>query len=187
VPTPRLYRVLPWLAGARAGAAGHPLHRASRQGAGRVDNPEHYAVLYVSDAAAGAVAEAFGNHAVWTPMLLLGRPDLPGSVRALATFDVARIETLDLDDARRLVERELRPSAVVARDRAVTQSWALRVYREKRWAGIRWWSHYDSRWGSFGFWDVSRLKLVDIVPLAPEHSALAEAASALSRPWRERP
>jgi hypothetical protein len=126
------------VAGARKGEAGHALHRARRQGAGRVDNPEHYRVLYASDAEAGAVAEAFGNHAVWTPLLLGGRPDLPGSVRALATFEAAGIEALDLDDARRLVERELRPSAVVARDRSLTQRWALRIFEEKRWAGIRW-------------------------------------------------
>jgi hypothetical protein len=152
-----------------------------------VDNPEHYRVLYAADAAAGALAEAFGNHAVWTPMLLGGRPDLRGSVRALATFDAAGVEALDLDDARRLVERKLRPSAVVARDRSLTQGWALRIYREKRWAGIRWWSHYDSRWGSFGLWDVSKLKIADVTPLTPDHPALLEAAEALSRPWRERP
>jgi hypothetical protein len=179
--------VLPWVAGARKGEAGHPLHRASRQGAGRVDNPEHYRVLYASDAAAGAVAEAFGNHAVWTAMLLRGRPDLPGSIRALATFDAAGIEALDLDDARRLVERELRPSAVVARDRSLTQRWALRIFEERRWAGIRWWSHYDSRWGSFGLWDVAKLTLLDVAPLVSDHPALVEAAAALSRPWRDRP
>jgi len=184
VPTPRVYRVLPWVARARRGETGHPLHRASRQGAGRVDNPEHYRVLYVSDAEAGAVAEAFGNHAVWTEMLLRGRPDLPGSVRALATFDAAGTETLDLDDARRLVEWELRPSAVAARDRSVTQRWALRVFEENRWAGIRWWSHYDSRWGSFGLWNVSTLKLLDVAPLASDHPALVEAAATLARPWK---
>ena len=185
--TPSLYRVFPWVAGARKGDAGHPLHRASPQGAGRVDNPEHYRVLYASDAAAGAVAEAFGNHAIWTPMLLGGRPDLPGSVRALATFDAARVEALDLDDARRLVERALRPSEVVSRDRAATQKWALRIHQEKKWAGTRWWSRYDSRWGSFGLWDLAKLKLLDVAPLTHEHPALVEASAALSRPWRERP
>jgi hypothetical protein len=94
---------------------------------------------------------------------------------------------IDLDDANRLVERELRPSAVVARDRSLTQRWALRIFEEKRWAGIRWWSHYDSRWGSFGLWDIAKLKLVEVVPLEPGHPALVEAAAALSRPWRGRP
>ncbi len=184
--TPRLYRVLPWVAGARKGEAGHPMHRSSRQGAGRIDNPEHYRVLYASDAAAGAVAEAFGNHAVWTPLLLLGRPDLAGSVRALATFDAAGIDAVDLDDPSRLVERELRPSAVVARDRSLTQRWALRIFEERRWAGIRWWSPYDSRWGSFGLWDLSKLKLLGAVPLERNHPALLEAAAVLARPWRDR-
>ncbi len=185
MPTSRLYRVFPWLENARPEEPGHPLHASPRQGAGRVDNPERYSVLYASDSPAGAVAEAFASHATWTPWLLGGRPDMPGSLRALATFDAAEIEALDLDDARRLVERKLRPSSIVARDRATTQAWALRIHDEGRWSGVRWWSYWDSRWGSFGLWDFRRLGVVDVTPLSRGHPALREAAESLSRPWVE--
>jgi hypothetical protein len=156
------------------------------QGAGRIDNPEHYRALYASDSAAGAVAEAFGNHATWTPHLLAGRPDLAGSVRALAALDAGETDVLDLDDARQLVRRQLRPSSVVTRERAVTQEWALRAFEEKRWSGVRWWSYYDSRWGAFGLWNFKDVRVLDVIPLTPEHPALLEAAAILARPWSMR-
>lgn len=184
--TPRLFRVFPWIRSARRRGPGHPLFTAPIQGAGRVDNPEHYPTVYASDSPAGAIAEAFGNHAIWSPQLLQGPPDLPGSVRALVALDAKKIEVLDLDDARELVRRELRPSAVVSRERAVTQRWALEAFREKRWGGVRWWSYYDPRWGSFGVWHWSNLHALEIAPLTPEHPALVEAASVLSRPWKDR-
>ena len=149
-----------------------------------MDNPEHYLTLYASDAPAGAVAEAFGNHETWTPQLLAGRSDLPGSARALATLDAGQIQIVDLDDPRCLVERSLRPSAIVSRDRGLTQSWALRVFGERKWSGARWWSHYDSRWGSYGLWDLTGVRVLEIAPLTADHSALVEAAAVLSRPWR---
>lgn len=183
--TPRLFRVFPWVRGARAGGPGHPLFSAPVQGAGRVDNPEHYQTLYASDSAAGAVAEAFGNHGVWTPQLLQGPPSFPGSVRALAALEAAKVEVLDLDDARELVRRGLRPSAVVTRERRVTQRWSLRVFQEMVWAGVRWWSYYDPGWGSFGLWHVSNLRVLYITPLSAVHPALTEAAITLSRPWTD--
>jgi len=186
VRTHRLFRVFPWIRDARRRRRGHPLFATPIQGAGRVDNPEHYRTLYASDSATGAIAEAFGNHGIWSPQLLQGPPDLPGSVRALAALDAEKIEILDLDDARELVRRRLRPSAVVTRERSVTQNWALEVFREKRWAGVRWWSYYDPRWGSFGVWHSSSLRPVEITPLTPEHPALIEAANILSRPWKDR-
>ena len=78
-----------------------------------MDNPEHYRVLYASDSAAGAVAEAFGNHAVWTEQLFRGRPALPGSRTCLARIDTRGLRALDLDDPRALVERDLRPKGEV--------------------------------------------------------------------------
>src|SRR5450756_1261968 len=76
-----LFRVLPYLASARAGEPGHPLYVPPSTGAGRVDNPGRYGVLYVGDAAAGAVAEAFGWMPEWSALMLRGRPALAGSVR----------------------------------------------------------------------------------------------------------
>lgn len=180
--TPRLFRVFPWIETARRGEPGHPLYVSPLQGAGRLDNPEHYRVLYASDSEAGAVGEAFGNHSVWTRHLLAGPPSLPGSRRGLATIAAGSSRILDLDDARRLVERSLRPSAIVTRDRAVTQRWALFAFREKRWAGIRCWSAWDSRWGAHGLWELRGVRVVEVIPLTAEHPALVEAAAMLARP-----
>jgi len=186
VRTARLFRVFPYRKGARPDQRGHPLFSAAIQGAGRIDNPEHYRALHASDAPAGAVAEAFGNHGVWTAGLLEGPPDFPGSVRALATIESAKLDVLDLDDAHELARRSLRPSTVVTRDRAVTQSRALALFQERRWDGVRWWSYYDPRWGSCGLWRHSKVRVAEVVPLTPDHPALLEAASVLSRPWRQR-
>jgi hypothetical protein len=178
----RLYRVLPWLDDAREGQPGHPLYIPTPQGAGRVDNPEHYLILYASDVPAGAVGEAFGNHSVWTPELLEGPPLMQGSRRALATYE-GDSEALDLDDPAALVERGLKPSRVVTRDRSVTQSWALDVFQERRWDGVRWWSFHHPEWGSFGLWNVTSLTVADVQPLERDSAALTEAARSLNRPW----
>ncbi len=176
--------MFPWVAAARPGDPGHPLSVPSIQGAGRLDNPKHYRVLYASGAPSGAVAETFGNRAVWTEDLFAGRPDLPGSRAALATCELEGT-VLDLDDARQLVERDLRPSEVVSRNRHATQAWALRVFREAGWAGIRWWSAWDPSWSSVGLWDLTRLSLVDVTPLARDHLSVREAMAVLLRPWVE--
>lgn len=175
--------MLPHLAGAAAGERGHPLYVSPIQGAGRADNPAHYRVFYASDSAAGAVAEAFGTHGLWSDHLLRGRPDLPGSVTAVAVYDATGTQALDLDDARNLVQRRLRPSEVVTRDRAVTQRWALEIFRAGRWGGVRWWSYYDSRWGSYALWDVSGLRPVEVRALTREDPAVVQAGAVLVRPW----
>ena len=179
----RLYRVFPWLERAGKTERGHALHVASLQGAGRVDNPEHYRVLYASDSPVGAVAEAFGGHGVWTDQLFDGRPELPGSRTALAEIATPDLRALDLDEPQALVERELRPSRVVTRDRKVTQAWALDIYRERRWAGVRWWSYYEPSFGSYGIWDARGMRVRTVTPLGREHGAVREAASLLARPW----
>jgi hypothetical protein len=179
-----LYRVLPYLRSARAGAPGHPMYVPTATGAARVDNPGQYDVLYLGDSAAGAMAEAFGWSPTWDATLFRGIPALPGSVRALATYELddARAAVCDLDDARRLVELGLRPSDVVTRDRAVTQRWAGELFAARRFAGVRWWSYYDPRWGSFGLWDVSALRLVSVTPLADvEQPDFVAAAEVLNR------
>lgn len=170
--------------GARRGAAGHPLYVPPVQGAGRLDNPEHYLTLYASDAPAGAVAEAFGNLAFWSEELFLGRPSIPKSTTVLATYELKDAAVLDLDDAEALLSRTLKPSDVITRDRTVTQRWALDVYRERRWAGVRWWSYHDPRWGSFGVWAVDRLRVEEIEVLTRDHPAVLEAGSVLARLWR---
>lgn len=180
-----LYRVIPYLEDAAAEGPGGPLHVPSIQGAGRVDNPEHYRVLYLSDAPDGAVGEAFGSYDRWTDDRLRGHPSLPGSVTALATYRFDG-EPLDLDDPAVLVERSLRPSRVVTRHRATTQRWALDVWQERRWPGVRWWSFWWPGWGSIGLWALDDLTEVDVTPLTPDHPALVGAQTTLTRPWRGR-
>ncbi|MBI4728170.1 MAG: RES family NAD+ phosphorylase [Acidobacteria bacterium] len=181
----RLYRVFPWLPGARAGDPGHPPYVPRPQGAGRINNPEAYLVLYASDSPVGAVAEAFGNHSVWTEHLLAGRRDMPRSRMALAAYEIGA-PVLDLDDPAVLRARGLRPSRVVTRDRPRTQRWALDLFRERRWAGLRWWSYYDPDWGSHGVWDPACLVLAEVVPLTADHPALVDALRILHRPWGKR-
>lgn len=177
-----VYRVLPYLSAAVDGAPGHPLFVPTSAGAGRVDNPDRYNVLYVGDAAAGAVAEAFGWATRWDVGLLRGSPSLPTSVRALATYHLPdQTATCNLDDAHRLVALALRPSDVVTRDRPVSQAWARRIHSQHSFAGIRWWSYYDSRWGSYGLWDTSGLAVADVTVLDLDHPAVLEAAGTLLR------
>jgi hypothetical protein len=182
VPTPEvnLYRVFPWVDSARRAEPGHPLYVVPTQGAGRVDNPEHYVVLYASDEPAGAVAEAFGNLSTWSPVLFEGPPSVPGSVRAIARYTLGA-NVLDLDDPRHLVARKLRPSRVITRRRDVTQTWALSVFGEQRWAGVRWWGFHNPDWGSYGIWDTKHLQLQEVEALHPEHPAVDGAARALAR------
>lgn len=180
-----LYRVIPHLDDAAPDAPGGPMHVPSLQGGGRVDNPEHYRVLYLSDALDGAVGEAFGLWDIWTDELLMGHPSLAGSVTALATYRFDG-EPLDLDDPAVLVERSLRPSRVVTRNRETTQRWALDIWRERRWPGVRWWSFWWPEWGSVGLWALDELTALDVSPLSREHPALLDAQSTLNRPWRSR-
>lgn len=180
---PQLYRVLPYLASARAGAPGHPSYAPRSTGRNRVDNPGLYEVLYLGDSAAGAVAEAFGTLRTWDSGLFRGIPSLPGSVRALVTYDLDDAARLrDLDDARALLELDLRPSQVVTRERGVTQGWAARIFEQRRFAGVRWWSYYDPRWGSYGIWDTTglRVRRADILD-SLDHPAVVEAADVLCR------
>jgi RES domain. len=179
-----LYRVLPYLATARAGEPGHPLHLPPSTGASRLDNPGRYEVLYLGDSPAGAIAEAFGWSPVWTVGLFRGSPSLPGSVRALAHYvlDDEQAALCDLDDAARLVELGLRPSHVVTRDRTVTQHWAAAIFERDEFAGVRWWSYYDPRWGSIGMWDLAALALADVRVLDDiDQPEVVQAADVLAR------
>jgi hypothetical protein len=178
---PTLYRVFPFLASAPPAEPGGALY-IPPQGGGRLDNPDLYSVLYLSDAAAGATAEAFGRFPEWTEAILAGSPALPGSVRGLARYrldDGARI--CDLDDPRQLAALRLRPSDVVSRDYVRTRAWARRIYESGVWAGVRWWSYYDPKWASFGLWNRRGLTVEDVAPIGVDHPALVEAARAIVR------
>lgn len=177
-----LFRVLPYLDSAAPGEPGHPLYVPAATGANRIDNPGVFDPLYLGDDPRCAVAEAFGWAPRWSAGLLRGTPTLPGSVRALATFDLpAAAAVCNLDDAERLVALGLRPSRVVTRDRATTQAWALELFESGAYAGARWWSYYDPDWGSVGLWDTSALAVTDVAVLTVDHPAFSAAAEALVR------
>jgi hypothetical protein len=152
------------------------------QGGGRLDNPDLYSVLYASDAPSGAIAEAFGRFPEWTPAVLAGAPALPGSARALAHFrftGAARV--CDLDDPAQLAALGLRPSDVVSRDYTRSRAWAAQLFRDGRWAGVRWWSYYDPRWTSFGLWRLDGVKLAAVRVLRLDDPVLVEAARTIVR------
>ena len=176
-----LFRVFPFVPDAPPKDPGGALY-VPPQGGGRLDNPDVYSVLYASDAAAGAFAEAFGRFPEWTPAILEGSPALPGSGRAIARYRLdAAAAICDLDDPARLLDLGLRPSSVVSRDYTRTREWARRIHEQGRWAGIRWWSYYDSRWSSLGLWDTTSLSLVEVRPLTIGDAALIEAARTICR------
>ena len=176
-----LYRVFPYLATAAADEPGGALYRPP-QGGGRLDNPSAYSLLYLSDAESGAIAEAFGRFPEWTAGMLGESPSLPGSVRAIARYRLpAESRVCNLDDPQRLLALGLRPSDVVSRDYAHTRAWALRLYRQGAWIGIRWWSYYDPRWASFGLWKTGSLKVTDVTRLSLSHPALLEAGNTIAR------
>jgi hypothetical protein len=178
---PDLFRVFPFLSSADPHDPGGALYIPS-QGGGRVDNPTIYSVLYLSDSAAGAVAEAFGRFPEWPPAILQGSPSLPGSVRAIARYRLTEGSKIcDLDDPSQLQELALRPSHVVSRDYEHTRAWALRIYKQRRWAGVRWWSYYSSAWFSFALWNLSGLTLARVQTLTLEDPAVVEASRAIIR------
>jgi hypothetical protein len=180
----RAYRVFPWVRNAKAGEPGHALHVAPRSSAGRLDNPDHYRVLYVATHAVAAVAERFGSFELWTAAMLAGPPALKGSRHALAQYEIPNdSKILDLDDGSALVTWALRPSQVITRDRAITQAWALRLFHAGRFAGVRWWSYYNPDWGSIGLWDITKLTLIEVVELKPDSGVLSEARAFLMRSW----
>jgi len=176
-----LYRVFPYSAAAGKDKPGGALY-VPPQGGGRIDNAGAYSVLYLSDAAAGAIAEAFGRFPEWGKAILEGSSSLPGSARALASFRLAeQARICNSDDPKQLLALGLRPSDVVSRDYARSRAWARRIFEEGRWSGVSWWSYYDPAWSSVGLWDVKHLTLEEVSPLRLDHTALLEASRTIVR------
>lgn len=177
----KVFRVFPYDANAAPNEPGGVSYMPP-QGAGRIDNPQFYDAFYVSDAAAGACAEAFNYGAYrqyWSQAMLRGLPGLPDSRPALASFDLRDRPICDLDEPRELIAQSLRPSSVVTRDYALSQVWALRLFEARRWSGVKWWSYHDPRWGSIGFWDETVIRSHAVEELTLQHPAIAEAAKVL--------
>jgi RES domain len=180
-----LYRVFPSLETAPAGDPGHPLYvEAAAQGRGRWDNPNLYTTMYLSPSPEAAVGETFGNLVRWTPKMFQF-PALPGSVKALATFqfDEEAHPLLDLDDAGVLSQLGIRPTHVVIRNRPRTQQIAAGIFGEGPWSGIQWWSYHRPQWTAVALWDIAGLTVVEVEDIST-HPALAAAATTLSKPTR---
>lgn len=104
---------------------------------------------------------------------------------ALAAFRLRDDRICDLDDPRALMERDLRPSRIVTRDREITQRWARDIHSEGRWIGVSWWSFYDPAWASMGLWEHDSLAVTEHPePLTADHPAVRAATEILNKPWR---
>jgi hypothetical protein len=180
------YRVYPSLASAGPGQPGHPLYLHKPQGASRLDNPGEYDAWYFAAESSGAVGETFGDLSVWVPGMF-AFPLVPGSRKALGTYSIPdNTPILDLDDAKNLLDRGLRPTQVVERKRSVTQSWALDIFRERKangdrkWNGVRWWSFQRPQWRIYGLWEMTP-EFVQAEELDLDHPAVVDAAKELGR------
>lgn len=177
-----LYRVLAYDPSAPRGAAGHPLFVPTTPvAAGRVDNPDLYRALYLSDTPEGAISEALAGFPVWDTSVLIGRG---GHARALARVRLRKAAIRDLDDGAALTNLSMKPSDVATPDREVTQQWARRIFEERRWSGVSWWSVRDARWASIALWSIATREPPHVEPLTLGHPALIRAAEALRRPIR---
>jgi RES domain len=181
VPTRKVYRVFPWLRGAAETDPGGALY-VPPQGAGRFDNPAQYEIFYVAESPEAAIAEAFGRHPLWTASMLGGVPTLPGSVHALAAYELDdAVPLFDLDDAQNLVALKLRPSDVVNRDYTVTQAIALQIFMTGATSGLRWWSFYNPAWANNGVWNKAALSVLSVQPLSIADATLVGAARTIFR------
>jgi hypothetical protein len=176
-----LYRVFPYLPAARRGEPGHPLYVHPAQGKGRWDNPGSYLAWYMAQEPASAVGEAFADVPAWRDEMF-AFPQIPGAERALGIYRLADdLPYVDLDDARTLVERAMRPTQVIERNRPYTQAKALEIFEERRWNGIRWWSFHRPQWRVWCLWDIAP-KCEGVEDLDVSHVAVRDAGSVLAKP-----
>lgn len=189
-----VYRVFPRHPSAAPGEPGHPDFLYRPQGRGRLDNPGHYDLWYFAVVPECAIGEVFGDLSEWVGDMF-HVPYLPGSRRALGRFEIPDdLSVLDLDDANALLVRGLRPTQVVARNRATTQGWALRIFEEsnddgsRKWAGVRWWSFQRPQWPVLGMWvapgETSAHRIVGVDRLDLTHPSIVDAARTLAKPLR---
>lgn len=177
-----LYRVFPRVPRARPGQPGHGLYVHPDQGTNRWDNPDLYRAGYFAATAEGAVGETFADRTRWRADML-PFPALAGAMRELGTYriDEEAHPLLDLDDARTLLDRGIRPSRVVWRNRPATQALARGIFEERRWSGLTWWSMHRPQWALVCLWDTDVLTLERTDALVGS-TALVEAAERLAKP-----
>ena len=176
-----LYRVFPHLATSSPGEPGHPLYVNPGQGYGRWDNPDLYHLAYMATTPEGAVGETFAHLSMWSKAML-AHPSIEGATRMLGAYslDDKRLQCLNFDDARTLLDRAIRPTEIVVRNRHRTQEIARNAFAENRWAGVAWWSMHWSSWALCALWAVDDLTVKDVTPL-PGHRAMYDAGRILGK------
>lgn len=176
-----VYRVFPHRPDADTDEPGHPLYIHPDQGFGRWDNPDLYRALYVASTASGAVGETFAHLSTWS-VAMLPFPAIDGARRALGVYGIEEEmhPLLDLDDSRALLDRGLRPTDVVERNRPRTQQIARQAFGEGGWGGLSWWSMHRPQWTLHALWDTDDVVLEDVQEL-PAHAALRDAGRLLGK------
>jgi hypothetical protein len=187
-----VYRVFPYDPTAGTQQPGHAefSHRPN-QGKGRLDNPRYYDTWYFTLTPEAAVGEVFGNLTVWGDDMFQ-IPSLPNALRSLGVLQLPDdLAILDLDDAKALLDRGLRPTQVISRNRSATQRWALDISDEAagsgepRWDGVRWWSFHRPHWTIFGMFvrpgAAAKHLLERVESLDVRHPAVRDAARTLGR------
>ncbi len=176
-----LYRVFPYVGTAKARQPGHPLYVHPAQGKGRWDNPDSYLAWYMASEPSSAVGEVFAHVTTWREAMF-AFPQIAGARRALAVYRLPDdLPYVDLDDAQVLVDRRMRPSQVIERNRPYTQAKALEIYNERKWSAIRWWSFHRPQWRVWCLWEIDPI-VEDVQQLDVGHAAVQDAAVALAKP-----
>jgi hypothetical protein len=176
-----LYRVFPFDAGAAPTDRGGALFVPAPSGAGRIDNPKVYAVLYTASTATAAIAETFGRLPVWRADTFVHGSGLP---YALATYELpAGVQLFDVNDIDALRAIGVtRPTDIITHARSTTQAWARKIFELGGHAGIIWWSYYNPAWPIVGLWEHSGLQVAARPEiLGPASRAVTEAATAIVR------
>lgn len=174
-----LYRCFAWRRGARDDALDGPLWVPRVfQGDGRHDNPDVYGCLYLSDRPSSCIVEQLASfRGQRLSASLLRRRGLPLALARLELNEQALL--LDLDDPAVLRRERLRPSRVATRDRAITQSQALALYRgHPDTAGLLWWSVWESLWANVTLFDraTRAVRVLEVRELTLEDPDLRDAA-----------
>lgn len=176
-----LYRVFPYRPGARTGDPGHPLYVHPDQGFGRWDNPDLYRAFYVAASPSGAIGETFAHLSTWS-RAMLAFPAIDGAIRMLGLYSFAEElhPLLDFDSPRALLDRALRPTEIIIRNRPRTQHVAREAFNEHAWGGLSWWSMHRPQWTLHLLWDVEGIAVEGVEEL-PGHPALRNAGRLLAK------
>jgi hypothetical protein len=186
----KAYRICHIVDGAAIGQPGHPLYvRPEWQGAGRFDQPALYTVLYFALSQSGAVAEVYGNLSEWTDAMFLHPTRGRASLISVDIDDELAGRLLDLDDARVLLDRGLRPTDVVGRSRLKTRTLAADLFSDGV-PGIRFWSYYRCEWSNVAVFNrahetAALIRVDNTEPMSLDIPCVRAGSEMLCRPIRK--